>query len=127
MQKKLVILRCDYGRIKGLSYGHYSRLKILEKILRPRFKTTFLVKKNKFNLQKKNEFYFNNKNDLENFLTKENPNYMFIDLPYEDYNYKKIVSKLDTKIAVIDNHLKNFFCSDFYINSSFLNARELHF
>ena len=51
---------------------------------------------------------------------------MFIDLPYEDYNYKKIVSKFDTKIAVIDNHLKNFHCSDFYINSSFLSSRELN-
>ena len=59
MLKKLIILRCDYGRIKGLSYGHYSRLKILEKILRPKFNIVYLIKKNKFNLHKENEFYFN--------------------------------------------------------------------
>ena len=72
MLKKLIILRCDYGRIKGLSYGHYSRLKILEKILRPKFNIVYLIKKNKFNLHKKNEFYFNNHRDLQNFLIQKN-------------------------------------------------------
>ena len=125
MQKKSIILRCDYGRIKNLSYGHYSRLKILEKILSPKYKIIFLIKKNKFNLKKKNEYYFKNKNELKNILIKVNPFLIFVDLPYQDYNYKKIVSKNNSKIIVFDNHLKNFHCSDIYVNNFFLNSKEL--
>ena len=125
MQKKSIILRCDYGRKKNLSYGHYSRLKILEKILSPKYKVFFLIRKNKFNLKKTNEYYFKNKSDLKNKIFKINPFLIFVDIPYEDYNYKKIVSKINSKIIVFDNHLKNFFCSDFYINNFFLNSKEL--
>jgi len=129
--KKIVFLRVDFSRKKYLSFGHLFRIyKIIDLLPKNKFSFFIITKSNKFNSKflKPNIRFIKISNDKKNFykntFKKHNPDFLIVDLPYNEFNFKKI-SKNKTKIIVIDDHLKNFSIADYYINPNLLHNKDI--